>query len=179
MIFMEFPKNFLWGAASAAGQTEGHPLELGGGLSVWDAFCARPGSIQNGETDEVCTDFLQQLDLQSITSCRHDIRRTDFLQLQRREHIRLHILANGYDDNIEVQDAQLTQRIFIRCIRLHNMREFIAEFLYPFHIFINGQNLIAHLCQSLRHVAAKTAQSDNGELTHIPFVFHVRIPSHI
>lgn len=60
MIFMEFPKNFLWGAASAAGQTEGHPLELGGGLSVWDAFCARPGSIQNGETDEVCTDFLHR-----------------------------------------------------------------------------------------------------------------------
>jgi beta-glucosidase len=57
---MEFPKNFLWGAASAAGQTEGHPLELGGGLSVWDAFCARPGSIQNGETDEVCTDFLHR-----------------------------------------------------------------------------------------------------------------------
>ena len=60
MRTMEFPQNFLWGAASSAGQTEGYPLECGGGPSVWDAFSALPGRIQNGETPEACTDFLHR-----------------------------------------------------------------------------------------------------------------------
>jgi beta-glucosidase len=53
---MEFPKNFLWGAASSACQTEGWPLSDGGGASVWDAFCAKPGRIFENEDCSVACD---------------------------------------------------------------------------------------------------------------------------
>lgn len=41
---MKFPKDFLWGVATAATQVEGAVLEDGKGLSIWDAFSHLPGS---------------------------------------------------------------------------------------------------------------------------------------
>ena len=36
---MAFAKDFVWGAASSAYQTEGSPRADGGGESIWDVFC--------------------------------------------------------------------------------------------------------------------------------------------
>ena len=46
---MAFREDFVWGAASSAYQTEGFPTADGGGESIWDVFCRRPGAIANGE----------------------------------------------------------------------------------------------------------------------------------
>lgn len=53
---MSFPEGFTWGVASASYQVEGTPTAAGGGPSVWDAFCARPGAIWGGNTGEVACD---------------------------------------------------------------------------------------------------------------------------
>ena len=53
---MSFPKDFIWGAAAAAYQIEGAAYEDGKGLSVWDAFCKKPGSIRDGDTGDVACD---------------------------------------------------------------------------------------------------------------------------
>ena len=53
---MAFPKNFVWGAASAAYQVEGAANEDGRGPSVWDMFCRRPGAIWSGHTGAVACD---------------------------------------------------------------------------------------------------------------------------
>lgn len=53
---MPFPKNFVWGVASAAYQTEGAVQQDGRGESVWDAFCRRPGAIENKESGEEACD---------------------------------------------------------------------------------------------------------------------------
>ena len=45
---MAFAKNFVWGAASSAYQTEGSPRADGGGESIWDVFCRRPGAVADG-----------------------------------------------------------------------------------------------------------------------------------
>ncbi|MFW6238423.1 MAG: GH1 family beta-glucosidase [Halanaerobiales bacterium] len=49
----KFPEDFVWGAAAASYQIEGAVNEDGKGLSVWDKFCQRGGSIENGDTGEV------------------------------------------------------------------------------------------------------------------------------
>ena len=51
-----FPNGFLWGAATASYQIEGSALRNGGGASVWDTFCTRPGAVMNGDTGYVGCD---------------------------------------------------------------------------------------------------------------------------
>jgi len=52
----DFPKNFLWGAASASYQIEGGAKEDGRGESIWDVFSHTPGKIKNGDTGDVACD---------------------------------------------------------------------------------------------------------------------------
>ncbi len=53
---MVFPNKFCWGVATASYQIEGAAYRAGGGMSVWDMFCRRPGKIWNGETGDVACD---------------------------------------------------------------------------------------------------------------------------
>ena len=53
---MKFPKNFVWGAATASYQVEGAAREDGKGLSVWDMLCRQPGKIWEGNTGDVACD---------------------------------------------------------------------------------------------------------------------------
>lgn len=52
----EFPSGFLWGAATAAYQIEGSPLEDGAGASIWQRFTHTPGRTLNGDTGDVACD---------------------------------------------------------------------------------------------------------------------------
>jgi beta-glucosidase len=51
-----FPKDFLWGAASAAYQVEGAVNEDGRGASIWDTFSHTPGKTFRGDTGDVACD---------------------------------------------------------------------------------------------------------------------------
>lgn len=51
-----FPKNFLWGSASAAYQVEGAWNKDGKGVSVWDEFVRIPGKTFMGTTGDVAVD---------------------------------------------------------------------------------------------------------------------------
>ena len=51
-----FPKDFHWGASTAAMQVEGSPYADGGGRSIWAAFEAKPGNIKDGSTNWVADD---------------------------------------------------------------------------------------------------------------------------
>jgi beta-glucosidase len=55
--YVQFPKNFVLGAATASYQIEGGVYADGKGLSVWDEFCGRPGTIYNNHTGEEACDF--------------------------------------------------------------------------------------------------------------------------
>src|SRR5437016_3176467 len=52
----QFPPGFLWGAAPAAYQIEGAPLEDGAGASIWHRFSHTPGRITGGDTGDVACD---------------------------------------------------------------------------------------------------------------------------
>ena len=53
---MSIPKNFLWGAATAAYQIEGAWNEDGKGPSIWDEFTHQKGNILNGDTGDIACD---------------------------------------------------------------------------------------------------------------------------
>ena len=53
---MAFCEDFVWGAGSSAYQTEGFPTADGGGESVWDVFCRKPGAIANSDDGSVACD---------------------------------------------------------------------------------------------------------------------------
>lgn len=53
---MSFPKDFIWGVASSAYQTEGSPCEDGKGLSVWDSFSHLSGATFEGDTGDIACD---------------------------------------------------------------------------------------------------------------------------
>ena len=51
-----FPKDFLWGAATASYQIEGAWDKHGKGESTWDRFTHTPGKIKNNDTGDVADD---------------------------------------------------------------------------------------------------------------------------
>ena len=56
MSFLQFPKNFMWGTATAAFQIEGAFNEDGKGESVWDRFNHKPGRILNEDNADIACD---------------------------------------------------------------------------------------------------------------------------
>ena len=55
-----FPKNFVWGAATASYQIEGGWDLDGKGPSIWDEFTHTPGKIKNGDTGNVACDHVHR-----------------------------------------------------------------------------------------------------------------------
>ena len=51
-----FPKDFIWGAATSSYQIEGAANEDGRGQSIWDHFCKTPGKVANGDSGEIAND---------------------------------------------------------------------------------------------------------------------------
>jgi beta-glucosidase len=56
MTSISFPKNFWWGAATAAYQVEGAWSEDDKGESIWDRFAHTAGEIANGDTGDIACD---------------------------------------------------------------------------------------------------------------------------
>lgn len=56
-----FPKDFLWGAASAAYQIEGAVATGGKGPSIWDTYAHTPGNTYHGTTGDVAIDHYHHM----------------------------------------------------------------------------------------------------------------------
>ena len=56
---LAFPEGFVWGAATAAYQIEGHRRADGGGESIWDVF-ARNGGTLNGDNGDLAADHYRR-----------------------------------------------------------------------------------------------------------------------
>ncbi len=57
---LAFPKDFIWGAATASYQIEGAWDEDGKGESIWDRFSHTPGKVENGDTGDVACDHYRR-----------------------------------------------------------------------------------------------------------------------
>jgi beta-glucosidase len=53
---LRFPKDFVWGVATASYQIEGASGEDGRGESIWDRFSKTPGKVLKGHTGDVACD---------------------------------------------------------------------------------------------------------------------------
>ena len=77
----EFPRSFLWGAATSAYQIEGSPLADGAGPSIWHRFVRTPGLTKDGDTGDVACDHYRRME----DDVAHDeAARPDGLPLQHR-----------------------------------------------------------------------------------------------
>lgn len=57
-MVQKFPKDFIWGTATASYQIEGAVDKDGRGESIWDRFSRTPGKVVNGDTgDEACDHY--------------------------------------------------------------------------------------------------------------------------
>lgn len=56
MSKMDFPQDFVWGAATSAYQIEGAWNEDGKGASIWDRYSHTPGNVHAGDTGDVACD---------------------------------------------------------------------------------------------------------------------------
>ena len=55
---MNFPKDFLFGSATASYQVEGAWDKDGRTMSIWDTFCRTPGAVRHGHTgDRACDQY--------------------------------------------------------------------------------------------------------------------------
>lgn len=52
----DFPRDFIWGASTAAAQIEGAAAIDGRGPSIWDAFAATQGKVKAGDDPSVAAD---------------------------------------------------------------------------------------------------------------------------
>ena len=57
----DFPKGFLFGAATSSYQIEGH-AQGGAGRTHWDDFAATPGNVAGAETGNLACDHLNRMD---------------------------------------------------------------------------------------------------------------------
>ncbi|GII33587.1 GH1 family beta-glucosidase [Planotetraspora mira] len=53
--------NFLWGSATSSYQIEGAVSEDGRTPSIWDTFCATPGTVADGDTGAVACDHYHRM----------------------------------------------------------------------------------------------------------------------
>ncbi len=60
--FPSFPKDFVFGAATASYQIEGAPAADGKSPSIWDTFTHTKGTIKTGETGDVACDHYAHMD---------------------------------------------------------------------------------------------------------------------
>ncbi|MEJ7799290.1 MAG: GH1 family beta-glucosidase [Ilumatobacter sp.] len=58
---IDFPSDFVWGAATAAYQIEGAAHIDGRGPSVWDQFSHTPGKVAHGHTGDVACDHYHRV----------------------------------------------------------------------------------------------------------------------
>ncbi len=58
---VQFPNDFLWGAATSSYQIEGAWQADGKGESIWDRYSHTPGMIQDGTTGDVACDHYNRM----------------------------------------------------------------------------------------------------------------------
>lgn len=59
---MHFPRDFVWGAATASYQIEGAATEDGKGQSIWDVFSHTPGKVWSDHTGDTACDHYHRVE---------------------------------------------------------------------------------------------------------------------
>ena len=123
---LSFPKDFLWGAATAAYQIEGAWNEDNKGPSIWDTFSHLPGKTFKGQTGDVAADHYHRwkadVDLMKTLGIHRDDRLGIVGQQRAREGLhcrlgrRLHVRPS--DEAIVGEEVPLAVRVLFQLLRL-------------------------------------------------------------
>ena len=75
---MGFPKDFIWGTATASFQIEGAWDEDGKSPSIWDEFCEQPGAISDRSNGRVACDHYHRYEEDVALMAQYGIRNYRF-----------------------------------------------------------------------------------------------------
>ena len=75
---MGFPKDFIWGTATASFQIEGARDEDGKSCSIWDEFCEQPGKIQDASDGSIACDHYHRFREDIALMAEHGLRNYRF-----------------------------------------------------------------------------------------------------
>ena len=109
----QFPDGFNWGVATSAYQIEGAVAADGRGPSIWDAFCARPGTIADGSSGAVACDHYNrwESDLDLMHSLRIGCYRFSIAWPRVLPEGRAHVNRRGVDFYDRLVDGLLARGI--------------------------------------------------------------------
>ena len=109
-----FPKNFLWGGATAANQMEGAYLEDGKGLSIQDLL---PHGVATPRTDEPTPDNLKLIGIDFYHRYKEDIRLFAEMGFKvfRMSIAWARIFPNGDDAEPNEKGLEFYDRVFDEC----------------------------------------------------------------
>jgi len=113
MAYPQFPKNFLFGAATAAYQIEGGWNEDGKGLSTWDMFTHKLGKVMNGENgDTACNTYHDfQTDINNMSELELNAYRFSIAWSRVLPQGKGHVNQKGLDYYNRLVDALLEKNI--------------------------------------------------------------------
>lgn len=93
-----FPEHFRWGTGTYSYQVEGAAYEDGKGESIWDRFCATPGTILNGDN--------------GLVACDHYHRYPEDVRLLRQMGVQMYHFSIAWPRIIPLGRGQVNQRGF-------------------------------------------------------------------
>ncbi len=90
---MSFPKNFMWGAATASFQIEGGADSRGD--SIWDEFCRTPGKVAHGHN--------------GLTACDHYHRFREDISIMKKIGLKAYRFSISWPRLIDVENGKLRE----------------------------------------------------------------------
>lgn len=115
---MSFPKDFIWGAATASYQIEGGAQEESKGPSIWDTFSHTPGKVYHGHTGDIACDHFHRFREDCARMKEMGVRNYRFSLSWPR------ILPEG-TGNVNLQGIRFYQEL-VACLRENGIRPFVT-----------------------------------------------------
>jgi len=141
MQWIKFPEKFLFGTATSSYQIEGAYNEDGKGLSIWDVFSQKKGTIIDGTTGNIACDHYHRYeqDIKLMASLGYNAYRFSISWSRVIPDGRLKVKSNGSYEGVNIKGLDFYNRLVDELLK-YNIVPFITIFHWdsPYALEKNG-----------------------------------------